>query len=204
MERAIALLSGGIDSPVAIYLMRERVEIIAVHFHQMPLTDDREIQKSRALAQKLGLKRLYLVPFAPILKALVEHYNHRHYYVLSKIVMLRTAELLAKRENAQYLLTGENLAQVSSQTLSNLTTITKNITLEVLRPVLTYDKQEIIDVAIEIGTYDISKGPEMCSLLGPKHPSTRSNPEEIRKELASFNLQPLLEESLRNAEIVEY
>ncbi len=198
----MALLSGGIDSPVAIHLMKERVEIVAVHFHQMPLTDDTEIRKSKELAKALNVSKIYLVPFAPVLKALVDHYNHRHYYILSKIAMLRAAELIAKNENAQYLLTGENLAQVSSQTLSNLTTITKNITMEVLRPVLTFDKQEIIDIAKKIGTYDISKGPEMCSLLGPKHPSTHSNSAEIAKELATFNLLPLLEESIAEAEII--
>ncbi|MBI4152502.1 7-cyano-7-deazaguanine synthase [Candidatus Woesearchaeota archaeon] len=200
MYKAIALLSGGIDSPVAIHLLKDRLTIIPVHFHQMPLTDDREIQKSKELAKALQLEKIYLVPFAPVLKALVEHFPHKNYYILSKIAMLNAAELLAEKENAKYLITGENLAQVSSQTLSNLTTITKNVSLEILRPVLTFDKQEIIDLAKKIGTYDISKGPEMCSLLGPKYPATKSNPEEIAKELAAFDLLPLLKKSIEKAE----
>ncbi|MBS3169170.1 7-cyano-7-deazaguanine synthase [Candidatus Woesearchaeota archaeon] len=201
MHKAIALLSGGIDSPVAIHLLKDRLTIIPVHFHQMPLTDDREIQKSKELAKALQLEKIYLVPFAPVLKALVEHFPHKNYYILSKIAMLNAAELLAEKEDAEYLITGENLAQVSSQTLSNLTTITKNVSLEILRPVLTFDKQEIIDLAKKIGTYDISKGPEMCSLLGPKYPATKSNPAEIARELAAFDLLSLLKKSIEDAEI---
>src|SRR3989338_2279649 len=132
MIKAIALLSGGIDSPVAITLMQDTVDIIAVPFHQQPLTDERELQKVKDLAAVLGLRKLYLIPFTPVLKALVEHCNHRDYFVLSKIAMLRAAEIIARNENASYLMTGENLGQVSSQTLSNLTTITKHISLEIL------------------------------------------------------------------------
>src|SRR3989338_1450166 len=88
MHKAIALLSGGIDSPVAIHLLKDRLTIIPVHFHQMPLTDDREIQKSKELAKALQLEKIYLVPFAPVLKALVEHFPHKNYYILSKIAML--------------------------------------------------------------------------------------------------------------------
>lgn len=170
----------------------------------MPLTDDTEIRKSKELAKSLRLDKIYLVPFAPVLKALVEHFPHKNYYVLSKIAMLRAAEIIAQTEKAHYLITGENLAQVSSQTLSNLTTITKNTSLEILRPVLTFDKQEIIDLAKKIGTYDISKGPEMCSLLGPKHPATRSDPEEIKKELLSFDISPLLQASIAQADILHF
>ena len=117
--------------------------------------------------------------------------------------MLQAAEIIAQKENAKYLITGENLAQVSSQTLQNLTTITKNIKLEILRPLLTYDKQEIIKKAKEIKTYETSKGPEICDLLGPRSPATKSKPEIIAKALAEANLQPLLEQSLNNAEIIE-
>lgn len=202
MITVIALLSGGIDSPVAIRMMQDKAEIIAVHFHQQPLTDEREVQKVKDLAVVLGIKKLYLIPFTPILKALVEHCNHRDYFVLSKIAMLRAAEIIARQEKAGYLMTGENLGQVSSQTLSNLTTITRQVSMEIIRPLLTADKQETVDLAKKIGTYDISKGPEVCNLLGPKYPATKSTAASITLELQKLDLQLLLEESVRKAEIV--
>lgn len=202
MERGIALLSGGIDSPVAIHLMQERLDIVAAHFHQMPLTDEKEIEKVKELAKVLHLQKVYLVPFTPVLKALVEHCEHKNYFILQKIVMMRASELIAAKEKAQYLITGENLGQVSSQTLSNLVSITKHVSLEIFRPLLTYDKEEIVKVAKKIGTYEISKGPEICCLLGPKHPATKSDPVEIGKELEKLDLKNLLEESVGKAEII--
>ena len=117
--------------------------------------------------------------------------------------MFKCAELIAVKENATFLITGENLAQVSSQTLSNLTNITKQLQLEIFRPVLTYDKQEIIKVAKKIGTYEVSKGPEICNLLGSKKPATKSKLEDIEKELANLNLNEMLKESLNSAEVIE-
>ena len=203
MERGIALLSGGIDSPVAIHLMQDRLEIIAVHFHQVPLSDEKEIEKVKELVTLLDIKKLYLIPFADVLKQLVEKCNHKNYFVLGKILMFKTAELVAEKERAKFLITGENLGQVSSQTLSNLTIITKNLSLEVFRPVLTFDKQEIINLAKKIGTFDISCGPEICALLGPKHPATKSDLKEIEKELKKLELEELMEGSLEKGEVVE-
>ena len=96
MQKAIALLSGGFDSPVAIHLMRPHLDIIPVNFHQLPLTDGSEIEKVKALSKHLRMKKLYLVPFTPVLKALVEKCNHKHYFILSKIAMFRAAELLVQ------------------------------------------------------------------------------------------------------------
>jgi len=188
MEKAIALISGGIDSPVSIHLMKNRVEIIAAHFHQEPLSDKKEVEKVKELVKLLGVRKIYLVPFVEVLKQLVEKCSHRNYFILSKIMMFKTAEVIAGKENAKYLITGENLAQVSSQTLSNLTTITKHVKMEILRPLLTFDKQEIIEIAKEIGTYEISKGPEICCLLGPKSPATKSDPEQIGEELGKIDV----------------
>lgn len=202
MEKAIALLSGGIDSPVSIHLMKERLEIIAAHFHQMPLTDEKEIEKVKELVKVLGLRKVYLIPFTPVLKALVEQCTHKNYFILQKIVMMKAAEIIARQEDAQYLITGENLGQVSSQTLSNLISITKHVSLEIFRPLLTYDKEEIVRMAKKIGTYEISKGPEICCLLGPKHPATQSKPEEIGKELEKLDLKMLLEEAVGKAEVL--
>jgi tRNA uracil 4-sulfurtransferase len=204
MERGVALLSGGIDSPVAIHLMQTRLQIIPVHFHQEPLSDEKEVEKVKELVKKLCLKKVYLVPFINVLKQLTEKCDHRNYFILSKILMFKTAELVARKESAEFLITGENLAQVSSQTLSNLNSITKQLSLEILRPLLTFDKQEIINKAKEIGTYEISKGPEICNLLGPKHPATKSNFEDIEKELKNLDIGMLMEESLNKAEIFNF
>ncbi|HLD40304.1 MAG TPA: 7-cyano-7-deazaguanine synthase [Candidatus Nanoarchaeia archaeon] len=203
MSKAIALLSGGIDSPVAIHQLQSQLDIIPVHFHQLPLVDESEIEKVKALAKHLKVKKLYLLPFTPVLKALVEKCNHKHYFILSKIAMFRAAAMIAKTEKANFLITGENLAQVSSQTLSNLTSITTHVPMEIVRPLLTYDKQEIIEVAKQIGTYDLSKGPEICNLLGPRKPSTKSNPEEISIELEKLDLKGLLQECINKGEILE-
>ena len=141
MQKAIALLSGGFDSSVAIHLMQDKLDIIPVHFHQQPLTDEKEIEKVKSLSRHLKVTKLYLIPFTDVLKALVEKCSHQHYFILSKIAMFRAAESIAKKEKAAYLITGENLAQVSSQTLSNMTSITKHVALEIFRPLLTYDNR---------------------------------------------------------------
>lgn len=203
MQRGIALLSGGIDSPVSIHLMKNKLEIVAAHFHQEPLTDEKEVEKVKELVKILKVKKIYLVPFVNVLKELTEKCKHKNYFILSKIAMFKAAEIIAEKEKATSLITGENLAQVSSQTLSNLSTITKNLQLEIFRPVLTYDKQEIINLAKKIGTYEISKGPEICCLLGPKHPATKSDLAEIKKELEQIDLDKLLKQSLNKAEILK-
>jgi tRNA uracil 4-sulfurtransferase len=200
MEKAVALLSGGIDSPVSIHLMKNKVEIIAAHFHQEPLSDKKEVEKVKQLVKLLDIKKVYLIPFIEVLKQITERCKHKNYFILQKILMFKTAEIIADKEGAKYLITGENLAQVSSQTLSNLATITKHISLEIFRPVLTRDKQEIIKIAKEIGTYEISKGPEICNLLGPKHPATKSKAEEIGKELEKLDLD--LRDVVEKAEIL--
>ena len=199
MEKAIALLSGGIDSPVAIAKLKDKLDITAIHFHQLPLTDEKEIEKVKALANKLGIK-LIIVPFVNVFKALVEKCNHRYYYILSKIAMFQAAEIIAKKESAKYLITGENLSQVSSQTLSNLKSITEQLNLTILRPLLTSDKQEIVDEAKTLETFEISKGPEICSLLGPKNPLTKSTSENVKKELEKLDLKTMIQKALDQAE----
>jgi tRNA uracil 4-sulfurtransferase len=199
MEKAVALLSGGIDSPVAISLMKNRLDIIAVHFHQEELTGPEEQEKVKELSKILEVKKTYLIPFVPVLKEITEKCLHKNYFILQKILMFQTAEKIASSEGAKYLITGENLAQVSSQTLSNLATITKHLDIEIFRPVLTFDKQEIIDKAKKMGTYETSSGPEICNLLGPKHPATKSNADEISKELEKIDMT-LVDKALEDAE----
>lgn len=201
MKKAIALLSGGQDSPVAIDLLKNKLEIIAVHFHQLPLTDEKEIEKVKRLQKQLNIKKLYIIPYADLFKEIISHCEQRYYFILTKIAMLKAAEMIAQEEHAEFLITGENLSQVSSQTLSNLVSISKPIKMIILRPLLTWDKVEIMQHGQKIGTYDISKGPEMCCLLGPKKPATRSDPEKIRKELEKIPLNDLIEKQVEKKEI---
>ena len=202
MNKGVALLSGGIDSPVAIHIVSDRMEVIAVHFHQQALTDGSEIEKVKRLAVILGVKRVLLVPFTEVFTTLATKCDHRDYYILGKVAMLTCAQMICDRENAAFLITGENLGQVSSQTLSNLTTITSFISTPILRPVLTYDKQETIAIAHKIGTYETSKGPEICCLLGPKNPSTKSTKEALENELHKIDLKGLCMVALDNMEDV--
>lgn len=207
-QSAVALLSGGIDSPVAIHLIQDKLDIIAVHFHQLPLTDEKEVEKVKELAKKLGLKKVYLIPFANVLKMLVDKCNHRDYFILQKILMFQIALIVLSKESGnkkegRFLITGENLAQVSSQTLSNLITIKSQVPVTILQPLLTFDKLEIIDIAKKIGTYEISKGPEICALLGPKFPRTSSDIEKIEKELSNLDMKEIIKISLNNSEILK-
>ena len=112
--------------------------------------------------------------------------------------MYKVAEKLAEKLKCNFLLDGCNIGQVSSQTLSNLSVITRAIDIPVLRPLLCYDKDQIIRLAKKINTYEISKGPEMCNVLGPKHPATKSNLEIIGKEESKININKLSEDSLKN------
>lgn len=201
--KSLALLSGGIDSPVAIHLMQKKIpQIDAISFHYIPLADESTVEKVKDLAKLLKLKTLYLIPFAQIQKLVVEKCSHRFFYVITRIIMWQTAEQLAQKYNYQTLITGENIGQVSSQTLSNLTTIAHHIKIKVNRPLLGFDKTETIKIAKEIKTYEISKGPEICCLLGPKNPATKTSLELIEKELNKINLKQIIENLLKQVEII--
>lgn len=187
--KGLLLISGGFDSPVAGYLMQQKgVEIIAVHFSYEPFTDNGPELKSKKVSEILGFKKFIVVNISKECEGIAKNCNHKLYFVLTKRLMLKKAEEIAKKEKYDFLITGENLAQVSSQTLLNLKSITDAVKIQVLRPLLTYDKEEILAIARKIGTYEPSKGPEVCDALGPKHPATRSSLEEIRLEEAKLEV----------------
>ncbi|MBW3023223.1 7-cyano-7-deazaguanine synthase, partial [Candidatus Woesearchaeota archaeon] len=143
--KALLLLSGGIDSPVAAYIMKEKgVEIIALHFSLEPFTDDLPERKSKQLCKKLGIKKMYVVKQGDIHAEIVDKCEHRYYYVISRRLMWRVAEKIAEKENCDFLITGENLGQVGSQTLDNMGVVDNAVKMKILRPLLTYDKNEII------------------------------------------------------------
>ncbi len=181
--KALLLLSGGYDSAVAGMLLRKNgVPLLAVHFSGEPFTDKRAEEKSRELAEKIGCEKFFAIRFGKAQEQVVKHTEHRYYYIITKRLMLKAAERIALKEGCEYLATGENLAQVGSQTLRNMSIIDQATEMEILRPVLTFDKQEIVNLAKIFDTYALSSGPEMCSLLGPKHPATHAKQEVIEQE----------------------
>ncbi len=200
--KAILLLSGGFDSAVAAHLMQQKgLQLTALHFYNKHLSDINTIDKCKVLCKKLKIKKLFLIPFDEEQAELVRKCEHRLYFVLMRRLMLRIAEKLAKKEKCAYLITGENLGQVASQTLSNMTNTTKAVNIPILRPLLCWDKSEIIALAKKIDTYETSKGPEICCLLGPKHPATKSSLREIEYEEKKAELKKIISHCLKEVEI---
>ncbi len=184
--KAVLLLSGGFDSPVAgRMLQRQGVDLEAVHFSFEPVTDDASVRKAQALARILGLDHLWVARLGEALgKIPADAEAHRYYFLLQKRMFYRLADRLADEVGAEVLVTGENLGQVSSQTLQNLAVLEGAARHPVLRPLLGLDKVDIIRLAKEWGTHDISVGPELCDILGPKAPATsaRSGPVEAAED----------------------
>lgn len=204
MSRVLLLLSGGIDSPVAGRLLQEQgFELEAVHFSLEPFTDAAGEEKARRLAAKLGIARLHVVPAGPLFGELTRRADQRLYFVLSKRLMARVAGALAPRLGCVAIATGENLGQVSSQTLPNLASIDRAAPLPVLRPLLAYDKVDIVDLARAFDTFELSKGPEMCDVLGPAHPSTGARTERVEKEEGRVDIEDLVRQGLETVRVVD-
>lgn len=199
MDKALCLISGGYDSPVAAHIMRNNFDLTAIHFSIEPFTDNKPELKTKNLCRIIGIKKIYVVKAGKIFSELVNNCNHKYYYILSKRLMYRISEKIAKKEKCSCIVTGESLGQVSSQTLDNLTAIDKSVTITVLRPLLAYDKIEIINLAKKINTYVTSTGPEVCDRLGPKYPKTTCNEAIIKKEEKKLSLNRLINEGVKNA-----
>ena len=201
--RMISLISGGIDSPAASYLMLKRgAELSYLHFHSAPYTSSASQEKVRELVARLaawqGPATLHTIPFGELQRELVSEAPAAPRIVLYRRFMLRIAERLAKRERALGLVTGESLGQVSSQTLGNLDTIGRAATLPLLRPLIGMDKAEIVDLAERIGTYEISIEPDedCCSYLMPRSPATWSRPGDLEAIERELDVEGLVEASL--------
>jgi len=202
--KGLLLLSGGFDSPVAGHLMkRQGLDVVALHFSYEPVTDDASVGKAIRLAQHSGIPTLFVVRAGDAFKEVVKHCRHKLYFVITKRLMMRVASEIAKREDCDYLITGESLGQVSSQTLRNLDVIDRAATVPVLRPLVGFDKQEIIDRAKGIGTYEISVGPELCDILGPKHPATQARIEDVEEEEAKLDRDGLVAGMIASMRVLE-
>lgn len=197
--KGVLLISGGFDSPVAGHLMARRgLDLVATHFSLEPITDDAAAVKARTLCELLGVSTLFVVRVGEAFAEVAHRCNRRFYFVLTKRLMIRLADDIADREAASVLVTGENLGQVSSQTLANLVVIDAVARHPVVRPLIGFDKQEIVDRAKAIGTYEISKGPEICDLLGPPSPATRARLSEVLSEETKLDLAGLRADVLKD------
>jgi thiamine biosynthesis protein ThiI len=186
--RAVVLMSGGIDSPVAAYrMMRRGLRCVFIHFSGMPLTGPESIYKAYALVRGLdrfqGQSHLYVVPFGKAQQSLATSGAGRLQVVAQRRLMLKTAEVLADRMHAAALVTGDSLGQVSSQTLTNITALDDAVKLPILRPLLGWDKTEIMAEARRLGTLSISELPDedCCTLLTPRRAETRAKIADLRK-----------------------
>ena len=209
--RVVSLISGGIDSPVATYRMMQRgCRVIFVHFHSAPYQDNTSQEKVRQLLAVLTrhqfLSRLYLVPFGEIQRQIVASVARPLRVVLYRRMMLRIAEAIARKEKAKALITGESLGQVASQTLDNIAVIQQAARLPILRPLVGMDKQEIIDQARRIGTFEISSIPDQdcCQLFVPKHPATKARFSEVEQDETKFDVKELIGYGLDNATEEEF
>lgn len=206
--RSLMMLSGGIDSPVAAYLMMKRgIEISCIHFASPPYTSSAVILKLQDILKELTTFQnkihLYVVPFTKIQEEIYNHSFQGYEVTIMRRMMYRLASGLAKRLKINCLANGESIGQVASQTIDSLNVINEVTNMPVLRPLCTYDKVDIIKLSEKIGTYDISIRPyeDCCTIFAPVRPKTSPKLEECLEIEKKFDFAPLLEEALNNAEL---
>lgn len=210
-QKVVSLLSGGIDSPVASYMMMKRgCHVTFVHFQNrnqmMGAVEDKVNQIAECLSQYQINTTLYIVPFETIQKRIIMDVPEELRMIVYRKVMIQIAEQIAEKVGAQALIMGDSVSQVASQTLSNLASTYDSVRYPLLLPVIGLNKQEIIDIATRIGTYDISILPygDCCSYFLPKHPSVHSKTEEIESYVKDMDLSSIVEEAIENAQTVSY
>lgn len=200
---ALLLLSGGIDSPVAAYMMAKRgLRVDAIHFQSPPYTSERALMKVETLCEKLteycGDIRFYCVPFTEIQEALRDNCDGDYFTVIMRRLMLRIANNICRKKRYGALITGESVGQVASQTLSAIRCTDKAADFPVLRPLVGMDKKEIVEIARKIDTFETSILPyeDCCTVFTPKHPKTKPLLRDVEAEEAKFDFQPLIEKAI--------
>ncbi len=208
--KATILLSGGIDSPIAGYMIAKRgVEIEAVHFHSHPYTSDRAKEKVIDLAKQMsaycGKIRLHIVPFTKIQLEIIEKCPENYLTVIMRRIMMRIAEKISNREKSAALITGESIGQVASQTMESLVCTDNAVIQPVFRPLIGMDKEEIVSISKKIGTYETSILPyeDCCTIFVPKHPKTKPMLSEILEaEKALIDIEAMIDEAIAEEEII--
>lgn len=207
--KAMLMLSGGIDSPVAGYLcMKRGLRVEGVHFHSYPFTSERAKQKVVDLAQKLthfaGEVRLHIVPFTEIQTEIKKHVPDDYSITIMRRIMVRITEALADKRKALGIATGDNVGQVASQTLESMHTINEVTNYPMIRPLVTMDKLEIIQIAKEIDTYDISILPfeDCCTVFQPKNPKTKPTRKQANRVEEPLDIESLVQKAVAETELM--
>lgn len=206
--KGLMLISGGIDSPVAAFLMMKRgVKLEMIHFAAPPYTSERVIDKIHDLLHVLNDFqediKLYVVPFTDLEKKIYELAGPSYCVTIMRRMMMRIASILARKHNDLVLASGESIGQVASQTLYSIRVIEDACSLPMMRPVCTYDKNEIIDLAKKIGTYDISIRPyeDCCTIFALKDPVTHPNLEKVEEIEKSFDFMSMVHDCVNNVKV---
>jgi len=208
--RACLLLSGGIDSPVAGWMIAKRgVLLEAVHFESPPYTSERAKDKVITLARQLALwgtpSRVHIVPFTDIQREMYDKGPDSQLTILMRRGMMRIAEAIALKTGCRGLVTGESIGQVASQTLDSLLVTNEAVSLPVFQPLIGFDKLEIMDKARQINTYEISILPyeDCCTVFTPQHPVTHPKLDMIKESETLFDVPAMVEDALARTEVVE-
>lgn len=206
--KALLLLSGGIDSPVAGWLVGKRgVDIEAIHFHSYPFTSDRAKEKvidlAKILSSYCGKFKLYSINLLPIQKEINEKCPEEEMTILSRRFMMKIAERVGVANNCDALITGESIGQVASQTVKSLYVTNESVEMPVFRPLIAMDKVDIIDLAHKIGTYETSILPfeDCCTVFLPKHPVTQPKLDKIVKSESNLDVEELINAAIEGMEV---
>ncbi|CDE34547.1 MAG: tRNA uracil 4-sulfurtransferase ThiI [Ruminococcus sp.] len=201
--KALLLLSGGIDSPVAGYRMARRgVHIAAIHYVSPPYTSERAQLKVETLCQKLtpycGSIGFFCVPFTKLQEAIKKNCPEEYFTIIMRRLMMEIAQRIAKQDGCLALITGESVGQVASQTMQALACTDAVATIPVFRPLIGMDKTEIVETARKIDTFETSTLPyeDCCTVFTPRHPKVRPNLEDVERAQNRFDFEPLLEEAV--------
>lgn len=206
--RAMSLLSGGIDSPVASWMVAKRgMELECIHFHSYPFTSEKSQEKVRDLAQILakycGRVRLHKVNMLEIQKSIGLNCKDEEMTIISRRFMMRIAERVAESRHCDALVTGESIGQVASQTIQGLTCTNASVKMPVFRPLIAMDKTEIIEVAQKIGTFETSilQEEDCCTVFSPKKPVTKPKLDRIEKSENKLDVEKLIQDAIDNIEV---
>jgi thiamine biosynthesis protein ThiI len=206
--KLVSLISSGIDSPVATYLMSKKVkEIIFVHGDILPFSDSNETKKFLKIAKHLSKKmncktKVIIIHHGNSLIDYKKHCDNKFTCVFCKRMLLRYAEKIAERYNAVAIIMGDSLGQVASQTLQNINTIDSAVNIPIFRPLIGFDKEDIVNISKEINTYNLSILPSESCKAVPNKPSTQAKIEKILSEEKKVNIKKLVDIAVKNSEVI--